>query len=317
MTEHPPDQPTRGRPDTRGDGDGWIECGLGHRHWGLFGAAGLLLARPGEHGTEVLLQHRATWSHHGGTWGLLGGARHRAEGAVEAALREAAEEGGLDPSDVRVHGRFDDPHGGWSYETVLATAAAGTSARPTGGESIDVGWFAVDGPAGVDGLDQHPGFGRTWPLVRQGAAAADPRRRRGERHGLPARRLVAGPARRGPSAGRRGRADGRGRPRGRDLPDELPRAGLAHWWPRVVVVVEGAARPVAEDPMPGVELVAAPGSGDDAVLAAAASTSGPCLVVTADRELRGRIAAVGAVAAGPGWLLGLTGRSPLDEQRDD
>ena len=45
---------------------------------------------------------------------------------------------------------------------------------------------------------------------------------------------------------------------------------------------------------------------DDAVLAAAASTSGPCLVVTADRELRGRIAAVDAVAAGPGWLLGLT-----------
>ena len=30
-------------PDSRGDGDGWIECGLGHRHWGLFGAAGLLL----------------------------------------------------------------------------------------------------------------------------------------------------------------------------------------------------------------------------------------------------------------------------------
>ena len=305
VTEHPPDPPTRGRPDTRGDGDGWIECGLGHRHWGLFGAAGLLLARPGAHGTEVLLQHRATWSHHGGTWGLLGGARHRAEGAVQAALREAGEEGGLEPSDVRVHGRFDDPHGGWSYETVLATAAAGTSARPTGGESIDVGWFAVDGPAGVDGLDQHPGFGRTWPLVRQGlqpltlvvdAANVMGSRPDGwwrDRLGA-ARRLVAEVA---PLAAV-GLADA-------DLPDELPRAGLAHWWPRVVVVVEGAARPVAEDPVPGVELVAAPGSGDDAVLAAAASTSGPCVVVTADRELRGRIAAVGAVAAGPGWLLGL------------
>ena len=27
----------------QGDGDGWVECSLGHRHWGRFGAAGLLL----------------------------------------------------------------------------------------------------------------------------------------------------------------------------------------------------------------------------------------------------------------------------------
>ena len=75
-------------PDGRGDGDGWVTCDLGHRHWGLYGAAGLLLHRPTATGDEVLLQHRATWSHHGGTWGLLGGARHSDESAVEAALRE-------------------------------------------------------------------------------------------------------------------------------------------------------------------------------------------------------------------------------------
>ena len=309
-------RPPEGRPDTRGDGDGWIECGLGHRHWGLFGAAGLLLARPGADGPEVLLQHRAVWSHHGGTWGLLGGARHRTEAAVEAALREAGEEGGLDPSDVRVHGRFDDPHGGWSYETVLATAAAGTVARPTGGESIDVGWFAVTGPHGVDGLDQHPGFGRTWPLVRAAlqpltlvvdAANVVGSRPDGwwrDRAGA-ARRLVADLA---PVASR-GIADA-------DLPAELPRAGLAHWWPRVVVVLEGAARPVADDAVTGMDLVAAAGSGDDAVLdaaAAAASTGGPCLVVTADRELRDRVAGAGAPSTGPGWLLDLTGRGPRGE----
>jgi 8-oxo-dGTP diphosphatase len=93
-----------------------------------------------------------------------------------------------------------------------------------------------------------------------------------------------------------------------DLPDDPSRARLAHWWPRIVVVVEGAARPAAEDTVAGVDLVAAPGSGDDAVVAAAAGApaGGPCLVVTADRELRGRVAAVGAVPARPSWLLGIT-----------
>src|SRR5690348_6784882 len=52
--------------------DGWTTCALGHRHWGRAGAAGLLLHRDGSAGTEVLLQLRAVWSHHGGTWGTPG-----------------------------------------------------------------------------------------------------------------------------------------------------------------------------------------------------------------------------------------------------
>ena len=153
-------------PDARGDGDGWVECDLGHRHWGLFGAAGLLLHRPSAtgDGDEVLLQHRATWSHHGGTWGLLGGARHSDESAVVAAVREAGEEGGLGPDDVDVHGRYDDVHGGWAYTTVLATTGASTEARPTGGESIDVGWFPATALAR---LPLHPGFAATWPQLEQ------------------------------------------------------------------------------------------------------------------------------------------------------
>ena len=54
-------------------GDGWVEIGDGRRFWGRFGAAGLLLRDPDG---RVLLQHRATWSHFGDTWGLPGGARH-------------------------------------------------------------------------------------------------------------------------------------------------------------------------------------------------------------------------------------------------
>src|SRR4051812_42191040 len=91
-------------------GDGWVRCASGHRHWGRFGAAGLLVragadtADPfdsGNPGTPanaaegrplILLQHRALWSHHGGTWGLPGGARDPGETAITAALREAAEE---------------------------------------------------------------------------------------------------------------------------------------------------------------------------------------------------------------------------------
>jgi 8-oxo-dGTP pyrophosphatase MutT (NUDIX family) len=289
-------------PDSRGDGDGWIKCGLGHRHWGLFGAAGLLLHRPGAGGPELLLQHRATWSHHGGTWGLLGGARHSAETAVSAALREAAEEGGLSPDGLEVQGRYDDDHGGWSYATVLAAGTATTSARPTGGESIDVAWVPVDRVAGED---LHPGFGRSWPMLRPAlepvtlvvdAANVVGSRPDGwwrDRPGA-ARRLVAGC-----------QAVARDGLPGADLPAAIGRGLLTTAWPRVVVVVEGAARAAVDaDASPSVSVVAAPGSGDDAVVGVAGDlrSGGPVVVVTADRELRDRVGKVGAAVVGPRWL---------------
>ena len=42
------------------DGDGWTECTLGHRHWGRYGAAGLLAVTQGA--PFVLMQHRADGS---------------------------------------------------------------------------------------------------------------------------------------------------------------------------------------------------------------------------------------------------------------
>ncbi|MTE21479.1 NTP pyrophosphohydrolase [Streptomyces sp. TRM43335] len=67
----------------------------------------------------------------------------------------------------------------------------------------------------------------------------------------------------------------------------------------IVLVVEGAARGVG--PVPGVRVVAAPGSGDDRIveLVAAEGRGRPCTVVTADRELRDRVRALGAEVAGP------------------
>ncbi|MEU6274113.1 NTP pyrophosphohydrolase [Streptomyces populi] len=66
----------------------------------------------------------------------------------------------------------------------------------------------------------------------------------------------------------------------------------------IVLVVEGAARGV--DPVPGVRVDEAPGSGDDRVVELVAGARGrPCLVVTADRELRRRVGELGAGVVGP------------------
>ena len=86
-----------------GDGDGWVVSDNGAHYWGRYGAAGLLLRAPRPDGTPaVLLQHRAVWSHQGGTWGLPGGARDSHETAEETAVREAREEAGLPAERVAV-----------------------------------------------------------------------------------------------------------------------------------------------------------------------------------------------------------------------
>ena len=67
------------------------------------------------------------------------------------------------------------------------------------------------------------------------------------------------------------------------------------------------AEPDAADPVrPGeVRVIRAPGSGDDAIVAAVRALPGRRVVVTADRELRDRSVAAGATTLGPGWLLNL------------
>lgn len=70
----------------------------------------------------------------------------------------------------------------------------------------------------------------------------------------------------------------------------------------VVLVVEGAARVIAGEPAPpGVAVVAAPGSGDDTMveLVGDASPERVRAVVTADRGLRERVGALGALVLGP------------------
>ena len=147
----------------RGDGDGWTRCAQGHRHWGLFGAAGLLLRHTGAGGAEqVLLQHRALWSHHGGTWGILGGARDSGETAEQAAAREAAEEAGVAAGSYAVVGEFVDDHGGWSYTTVVGRAVEAVVLTALTSETLAVRWVDVDR---MHELPLHPGFAASWAAV--------------------------------------------------------------------------------------------------------------------------------------------------------
>lgn len=145
-----------------GSGNGWVECSLGHRHWGLFGAAGVLIRS----GDSVLLQHRVAWSHQGDTWGVPGGARDDHETPTAAALREAEEEVGIPASKLRVGASYVDDHGGWSYVTVVAHALVSIDdlAAKAVAETVGIAWVPDEQ---VTGYVLHPGFAATWPLIRQ------------------------------------------------------------------------------------------------------------------------------------------------------
>jgi 8-oxo-dGTP diphosphatase len=145
-----------------GDGNGWVQCARGHRHWGRFGAAGLLLVDRRDDRPAVLMQHRAYWTADGGTWGVPGGARDSHETVVQAAVREAGEEAGVLADDVRVLGELFDDHGDWSYTTVIAETVR-TPELVAQAESEELRWVAV---AEVSDLPLHPGFARAWPRLR-------------------------------------------------------------------------------------------------------------------------------------------------------
>lgn len=155
------------------DGNAWVRCGQGHRHWGRFGAAGLLLAdRHTSGGPAVLLQNRAAWTANGDTWGLPGGARDSHETSVQAALREAAEETGVQAGAARILGELVDDHGAtWAYTTVIAelTRAVELLAQA---ESQELRWVGVDQ---VDVLELQPRLRGHLAAVAGVADGAPPR----------------------------------------------------------------------------------------------------------------------------------------------
>ncbi len=142
------------------DGDGWVECTCGGRHWGLNGAAGLLAIRGG----MILLQHRAPWVHNGDTWGIPGGARDSHESVTEGAIREAIEETGIDPQFISPLQIFEDDHGNWRYDTVIARATPDLIAHEINDESHEVRWVRY---GDVDGLNLHASFAASWPELKK------------------------------------------------------------------------------------------------------------------------------------------------------
>jgi hypothetical protein len=74
--------------------------------------------------------------------------------------------------------------------------------------------------------------------------------------------------------------------------------------PPVVLVFEGRAREgAAESDADGVQVVHAPGEGDDTIVSIADSHHGAVVVVTADRGLIQRVRSIGADVRGPRWML--------------
>jgi hypothetical protein len=265
---------------------------------------------------------------------------------VTAALREAEEECAMPADAVSVTGIFRDDHGGWSYQTVIASAPRPFPARAVSSETSQVSWVAAED---VAALDLHPGFAEQWPVLR---AALQP---------MEVIVDVANVMGSRPDGWWRDRAGAARRLRDQvavlaadgvpALPEEMRAPPLERWFPEFVLVVEGAARSVAathaadsrhtgardtgsgdtgardtgsgdtgsggtgsggtgsgEAKQAGqldgrVRVVAARGSGDDTIAELARDLPGRRLVVTADRELRGRCTAAGASVTGPGWLL--------------
>ncbi|GAA2993620.1 NUDIX domain-containing protein [Microbacterium terrae] len=293
-----PDEPRRPH-GPRDPGDAWVVAPTGERYWGLFGAAGLLAfdARRG-----VLLQHRVSWSHFGGTWGLPGGARHEGESAGDGALREAAEEAGVPAGAVRRRFTSILDLGYWSYTTLVGDVAEKFEPVIADPESVELSWVPVDA---VESYPLHPGFADAWGHLR---ALLDVR---------PAIVVdvanVMGSVPDGWWKDRGGAAERLLQRLSTLAGDGVPAAALElaadRWFPVWVAVLEGQAR-VADAPEGGVRVVRASGSGDDAIVEQAAdlvATGHAVTVVTSDRELVSRVTDAGTMARGTRWLLDLLG----------
>ncbi|WP_082369248.1 NUDIX domain-containing protein [Arthrobacter sp. ERGS1:01] len=144
----------------RDPGDAWVEGDRG-KFWGRFGSAGLLVF---DAGRGVLLQHRALWSHQGGTWGLPGGALHQGEDAVDGALREAREEAGVPAENVELLFTSVFDVGYWSYTTVAVRAVTPFEAVISDPESLALEWVPA---AEVANRSLHAGFAASWPGLRE------------------------------------------------------------------------------------------------------------------------------------------------------
>jgi 8-oxo-dGTP diphosphatase len=78
---------------------------------------------------------------------------------VEAAVREAFEEVGIDVRFLEVKDLYSDDHGNWRYDTVIARTAVDPGAHEANAESEDIRWVRIDD---VAGYELHPGLRGSW-----------------------------------------------------------------------------------------------------------------------------------------------------------
>lgn len=307
MTVVPPAAGEPRRPDgPRNPGDAWVIAPSGEKYWGRFGAAGLLAVDPAR---GILLQHRVSWSHFGGTWGLPGGAMHEGESAIVGAVREAQEEAGV--PDAAVRPRFTSvlDLDVWSYTTVVADVVRPFDPVISDPESVALEWVPVDE---VDARPLHPGFGSAWPALR---TLLDVRLSLV----VDAANVVGSV----PNGWWRDRAGATARLASRLDGLAVPAADLgvggATWFPEIALVVEGQARGIVTPssdadaevpellPAGGVSIVRAEGAGDDAIVAEVERRTRAgqhVVVISSDRELQNRVDAAGAAQVrSAGWLL--------------
>jgi 8-oxo-dGTP pyrophosphatase MutT (NUDIX family) len=83
---------------------------------------------------------------------------------VHGALREAAEEAGVDPAGVRVRTTWVLDHGNWRYTTVVAHVTGPQDPRPTDDESLDIRWVDV---TAVPDLPLLVAFAAAWPALHR------------------------------------------------------------------------------------------------------------------------------------------------------
>lgn len=295
MTIQPPAPDEPRRPDGPKDpGDAWVVADSGEKYWGRFGAAGLLALDPDR---GVLLQHRVSWSHFGGTWGIPGGALHEGESAVDGAIREATEEAGVPEGSVRARLLRTLDLGIWTYGTLVADVVIPFEPVISDPESAALAWVPVDE---VENLPLHPGFAAAWPALREvldvrAAVIVDAANVVGsvpdgwwkDRAGAAERLLARVQA---------WAADGVSSER-LELPDGI-------WFPHVAVVVEGQARSAGVE-TDEISIVRAPGVGDDTIAAEAARLVNEgfrTTVVTSDRGLTDRVISAGGAVRTVSWL---------------
>lgn len=156
-----------------GPPSGYAQCKTG-RHWGPFGAAGILLYAYQGEDAYVLLNLRSKYVQNGSTWSTPGGAIERGETPWDGARAEVAEElSGLGRRHLTVTEtvRATCPGCGWTYTTFVVQLGNGAGYRLPGitrtsgadkWESDSVEWVPV---GRVAGLKLHPAFRTAWPTL--------------------------------------------------------------------------------------------------------------------------------------------------------